>query len=631
MQLNRIIGGRYRIVAALGEGGMANVYRAYDTILERDVALKLMRLDMRDDQAIRQRFENEIAATSALVHPNIIQVYDYGEEDGSQYLVSEFIDGMDLKRYIIEKQPIPVTRVIDIMRDILAGVAEAHKAGMVHRDLKPQNILINEHHQAKITDFGIARTQKSFGMTKTNTTIGSVHYMSPEQVKGEVATVRSDIYSLGIMLYEMLAGHVPFDGETAVAVAVKHTQDAMPSIRAIDPRIPQALENVIFKATAKNPLHRYASANDMRQDLATVLSANRIDELPWQEPTFANDDTVTKVMSLNPVKEVLGTTKTMTIPQLTPISPASQGAETTVTAPVNRVNHRKWLIILAAAVVAFLVGIAVVALSRPAQKDVPNVIGMSQANAMKQLSQRDLKLGDIVTTPSAKYRAGAVVRTSPSVGKAVQVGAQVDLIVSKGPTKVRLGDYVNEKYTVIAEKLKLKGYAVEQKQVASDSVPAGYIISQNLGAEARVVPAKTTLKFAVSTGPEKYTVPDFSTETQSDIAAWAAENGISVTYNAVYSDSVEVGEIVSQSVTPGAMITANDTLTVTVSKGVDPAIQSSREESIAASLSASYERELSSRSKKNNDKKSSTDKSTAISSSEKKSNQTTTSSIAAGN
>ena len=630
MQLNRIIGGRYRIVAALGEGGMANVYRAYDTILERDVALKLMRLDMRDDQSIRKRFENEIAATSALVHPNIIQVYDYGEEDGSQYLVSEFIDGMDLKRYIIEKQPLPVTRVIDIMRDILAGVAEAHKAGMVHRDLKPQNILINDQHQAKITDFGIARTQKSFGMTKTNTTIGSVHYMSPEQVKGEVATIQSDIYSLGIMLYEMLAGHVPFDGETAVAVAVKHTQEAMPAIRAIDPRIPQALENVIFKATAKNPLNRYVSANDMRQDLATVLSAHRIDEAPWQEPVVTHDDTVTKVMSLTPVKEALASTKTMPIPPLTATTPQNV-SETAQKSPVNKAGRRTWGIILIAAIVAFLVGIAVMALNRPVQKAVPNVTGMSQANAMKQLSRDDLKLGNIVTTSSTKYRAGEVVRTSPSIGKTVQVGAQVDLIVSKGPAKVRFGDYVNEKYTTIAEKLKLKGYAVEQKQVASDSVPAGYIVSQTLDAEDRVVPAKTTVKFAVSTGPEKYTVPDFSAQTQSDVAAWATERGIAVNYNAVYSDSVEVGEIVSQSVTPGAMMTANDALVITVSKGVDPAVQSSREESIASSLSASYDRALASQTKKNNEKKNSSEKNATSASSSKTSSQTTTSSAASKN
>ena len=223
------------------------------------------------------------------------------------------------------------------------------------------------------------------------------------------------------------------------------------------------------------------------------------------------------------------------------------------------------------------------------------------------------------------------MRTSPSIGKTVQVGAQVDLIVSKGPAKVRFGDYVNEKYTTIAEKLKLKGYAVEQKQVASDNVPAGYIVSQTLDAEDRVVPAKTTVKFAVSTGPEKYTVPDFSAQTQSDVAAWATERGIAVNYNAVYSDSVEVGEIVSQSVTPGAMMTANDALVITVSKGVDPAVQSSREESIASSLSASYDRELASQTKKNNEKKSSSEKNATSASSSKTSSQTTTSSAASKN
>lgn len=251
MRINQLIGERYRIVEPLGEGGMANVYRAHDIILDRDVSLKLMRLDMRDDEDVRRRFNNEIAATSAILHPNIIQVYDYGEEGGSQYLVTEFVAGMDLKRYIAENWPIPVSRIVDIMQDILAGIAVAHQAGIIHRDLKPQNILISNEGEAKISDFGIARAQTSFGMTQTNTAIGSVHYMAPEQVRGEAASNRSDIYSLGIMLYEMITGHVPFDGETAVAIAVKHAQNPMPSVRDVDPRIPQPLENVIFKATAK--------------------------------------------------------------------------------------------------------------------------------------------------------------------------------------------------------------------------------------------------------------------------------------------------------------------------------------------------------------------------------------------
>ncbi|AWF96085.1 Stk1 family PASTA domain-containing Ser/Thr kinase [Weissella cibaria] len=586
MQINQLIGDRYRIIEPLGEGGMANVYRAHDIILDRDVSLKLMRLDMRDNESVRRRFENEIAATSALIHPNIIQVYDYGEDGGSQYLVSEYVSGMDLKRYIAERQPIPVTRVIDIMSEILAGVGEAHKAGIVHRDLKPQNILINQNGEAKITDFGIARAQTSFGMTQTNTAIGSVHYMAPEQVKGEVATVRSDIYSLGVMLFEMLTGHVPFDGETAVAVAVKHTQEPMPSIRDIDPRMPQALENVILKATAKNPMSRYASAHEMAADLATALSPNRVNEARWEDPNEAVDDTVTKVIPLAPIHEMANTeaaSEATTSPAVT--------AEPTAVTPDNPKSKWRWIWVALGVVAALVIGLGVYGATRPALVRVPDVSGMTQANASQALERLKLEVGDVTTTSSSAIDRGKVVRTTPARGKSIKAGAEVDLIVSKGPAKVRFGDYVNEKYTTVADKLKAKGFTVEQTETANSSIPAGYIISQNLDAEDRVIPGETTVRFKVSTGPKRYAVPDFSGKDRSEVASWAAENGISVTYNSVYSDSIAVDEVVSQSITPGSKITTNDMLMVTLSKGENPeakaASEAARESSVSASIAES--------------------------------------------
>ena len=529
MEMNQMIGGRYRIVEPLGEGGMANVYRAHDIILDRDVSIKLMRLDMRDNQAVRRRFENEISATTALVHPNIIQVYDYGEDGGSQYLVTEYVEGMDLKRYIAERQPIPVTRVIEIMSDILSGVAEAHKNGIVHRDLKPQNILIDLNGQAKITDFGIARAQTSFGMTQTNTAIGSVHYMAPEQVKGDIATVRSDIYSLGIMLYEMLTGHVPFDGETAVAVAVKHTQDPMPSIRDFDPRMPQALENVILKATAKNPLSRYTSATEMAGDLATALSPNRVDEERWVDPNEDAADGATKVVPLAQIQDMAAKrpkTTSETEDQLADkVAPLN---DATVTSKKKRSPWRfVWLVL--GFVVAMVVGFAIYGAMQPSKVHVPNLRGLTQAAAEQTLKDNNLKLGDVTTTNSATIARGKVVRSTPAADKTVEAGKKVDLVVSKGVAKVRFGDYVNEKYTTVAENLKNKGYTVEQTEVADDTIPAGYIVSQNIDAEDKVVPSKTTVKFKVSPGVSRYTVPDISGKTRGTVDAWAHENGISVT------------------------------------------------------------------------------------------------------
>ncbi len=294
MKPNYTLNGRYRIIRSLGEGGMANVYLARDLILDRDVSVKLLRLDLRDDPQTVKRFQREALAATELVHPNIVSVYDVGEENGMQYLVMEYVEGMDLKAYIKQHFPIPYQEVINIMEQVLSAVEVAHEHNIIHRDLKPQNILIDQHGNAKITDFGIAVALSEHTLTQTNTVLGSVHYLSPEQARGGMATKRSDIYSLGIILYELLTGTVPFKGETAVSIAIKHFQSEVPSVREFDPRIPQALENVVLKATTKRPENRYGTVQEMAEDLETSLSPRRASE-PRYSPD-AEDDGETKVL-----------------------------------------------------------------------------------------------------------------------------------------------------------------------------------------------------------------------------------------------------------------------------------------------------------------------------------------------
>ncbi len=238
---------RYKLIRTLGEGGMANVYLARDLILDRDVAVKVLRLDLQDDPDTLRRFQREAHATSELVHPNIVAIYDVGEASGQQYLVMEYVQGTDLKKYIVEHFPIPYQRVVEIMTQVLSAVQAAHDHNIIHRDLKPQNILIAQDGTAKISDFGIAVALSDNSMTQTNSLLGSVHYLSPEQARGGMPTKQSDIYALGIILFEMLTGTVPFEGDSAVAIALKHFQEDMPSVRDFDPRIPQALENVVIK------------------------------------------------------------------------------------------------------------------------------------------------------------------------------------------------------------------------------------------------------------------------------------------------------------------------------------------------------------------------------------------------
>lgn len=257
MNKGYVLNGRYEIIGRLGEGGMADVYLAEDLILKRKVAVKLLRLDFRDNPKAKKRFQHEAMAATQLDNPHIVGIYDVDEVEGMQYLVMEYVDGEDLKEYIKDSFPIPYAEVVNIMEQICSAVSEAHRHNIIHRDLKPQNILVDKNGYIKITDFGISRAGSEDTMTQTRSIIGSIHYLSPEQIKGQMATARSDIYSLGIILYEILTGKVPFNGDTAVSIAIKHSQTPMPFVRDFDPRIPQALENVVLKATAKNPDDRF--------------------------------------------------------------------------------------------------------------------------------------------------------------------------------------------------------------------------------------------------------------------------------------------------------------------------------------------------------------------------------------
>ena len=290
-----LLGDRYRIIDTLGEGGMANVYLAEDIILQRKVAVKILRLDLQKEPQTVARFQREALATSELSHPNIVMVLDVGTDQGLPYMVMEYVDGPDLKDYIIQNSPLNLHDVIRIMDQILSAMTLAHKHNVIHRDLKPQNILMDKHGNIKIADFGIAVALNQNSITQTNSALGSVHYMSPEQTRGGLITKQSDIYSLGIILYELITGSVPFNGDSAVAIALKHAQEPIPSIKEKDAKVPQALENVVLKATAKDPRDRYASASAMRADIDTSLDPARVNE-PVFVPTHGTSDDETIIL-----------------------------------------------------------------------------------------------------------------------------------------------------------------------------------------------------------------------------------------------------------------------------------------------------------------------------------------------
>ena len=272
------INDRYEIIQTIGEGGMANVYLARDVIIDRLVAIKVLRGDLAGDEKFVRRFQREALAASSLDHHNIVEMYDVGEDNGMYYIVMDYIQGKTLKQLIKKRGSLTLSECIDIMLQLTDGVNVAHSSYIIHRDLKPQNIMIQDNGEIKITDFGIAMALNNTQLTQTNSVMGSVHYLPPEQASGKGATVKSDIYSMGIMFFELLTGTLPFKGENAVEIAFKQIKDDIPSIREINPSIPQSVENIILKATAKNPKNRYNNAKEMHDDIATCLNEDRVNE-----------------------------------------------------------------------------------------------------------------------------------------------------------------------------------------------------------------------------------------------------------------------------------------------------------------------------------------------------------------
>jgi len=575
MTPNYTLNGRYRIVRSLGEGGMANVYLAHDLILDRDVAVKLLRLDLRDDPKTIKRFQREALATTELVHPHIVSLYDVGEENGMQYLVMEYVKGMDLKNYIKENFPLPLQQVIDIMEQILSAVATAHAHNIIHRDLKPQNILIDEQGNAKITDFGIAVAMSEHTMTQTNTILGSVHYLSPEQARGSMATKQSDIYSLGIILYEMLTGSVPFKGETAVSIALKHFQNAIPSVRDFDADIPQSLENVVLQATAKDPRERYVRVEDMAADLLTTLSDERAGERRFVPEDVGNDET--KIMPSEDIQAAIAANRAAKAQQqATKATAAAAETETTSDTVDEPLPPRTWskrhplrrkLLFIGGIIVLLLVAIAVGwELSRPQTTTVPKVTGMTRSAATKVLTKKHLTVGKISYAKSNQVAKNQVVQATPGAQTKVQTQTKINLTISNGAKRTSFGSYTNKNYQDVQQKLKAAGYTV-RKQYSTSSIAAGQIISQDVVVGSLVLPTSTTVTFTVSGGDRYVSLKDLTGESRSDILDYARSNSLNVDFKQGYSTDQKKGYSYEQTPDGGGNVRTGSTVTVDMSRG----------------------------------------------------------------
>ncbi len=583
MLQGQYIDGRYKIIKAIGSGGMANVYLAKDLILERSVAIKLMRYDFSDDEENIKRFKREATATTELNHKNIVSVYDIGE-DHDYYIVMEYVDGMNLKEYIRQHFPIPYAKVVDIMGQILEGVDYAHRHGIIHRDLKPHNILIDSKDQVKITDFGIAVALSKNSITQTNSLLGSVQYISPEQAKGAIPSPQSDIYSLGILLFEMLSQEVPYDGESAVSIALQHFQKPLPSLRDFDPQIPQALENVVIKATAKNPKYRYQTANDMRQDLMTSLYPERMIEEKYVIPSSDHEQTIKMDAIQPPVepkedKDLSPRPKPQppTEPVLTQRPKAEQLDYQEEFKQKKKKRRRPWWMIL----VLFLLALFLIFFyfnTQPNSVRIPDVKGMTEEQARSVLEEMDLLIGQVKEEASEEYDQGEVTRTNPQVNTSVREKSEVDLFISTGQEAYQIPDFTGKDFEEVRAQLTEIGFTVNRENEASSTYEEGKIVGQDLAAGEEHVPSESTITLTVSTGQPSFTLRDLTQYSWQGVLDYAEERGLQVSRTDRPSATVPQGLVIAQYPQAGTELKEGDSLSVEISTGPEspPASDSSQ-------------------------------------------------------
>lgn len=551
------INDRYEIIKTIGEGGMANVYLANDLILDRKVAIKVLRGDLSNDEKFIRRFKREALSVSNLSHPNIVEVYDVGEEDGNYYIVMEYIEGKTLKQLLQKRGALTLPEVIDIMTQLADGLAHAHEAYIIHRDIKPQNIMIEDNGLIKITDFGIAMALNSTQLTQTNSVMGSVHYLPPEQANGKGSTIKSDIYSLGILMYELLAGSVPFKGDTAVEIALKHMKEKLPSIRKQNPTIPQSIENIVLKATAKNPKNRYDSVREMYSDLKTAMEKTNEKRLVFEYPE--NDLEETKVIA--PIKE----------PKKIVDKPEEKESP-----KEEEKNKNKLPIILASVLLVILIALSAVYLiiSNHDVKEVkvPDVAGLTTEEAIEELK----KAGLSYTTKSEEsedIEEGKVIRTEPKKGSTKVKGSTVTIIESKGKEFLSLEDYTGKNYYEIKGKLEAQGIKTEMKTKTVENAQEykdkeDLIIDQepkyNSEEETKLYKNDTVILYI----PEVDVYPDMVEEKWTLEKAQEFAKEYKITLDITYKETKDEEEniILSQSREKGDPIYEGYTLKITVSQ-----------------------------------------------------------------
>ncbi len=550
------INDRYEIIRSIGEGGMANVYLAMDTILNRRVAVKILRGDLASDEKFVRRFQREAIAASSLSHPNIVEMYDVGEDDGKYFIVMEYVEGKSLKSLIKKRGGLTLPEAIDIMLQLTDGIACAHNSYIINRDIKPQNIIILDDGRVKITDFGIAQALNRHELTETNSVMGSVHYLPPEQANGTGTTIKSDIYSLGIVMYEILTGKVPFKGDNAVEIAIKQMKDPMPSIREYKEDIPQSIENIILKATAKNPNNRYDSVLEMLEDIKQDLSPEKRDEkrIEFMYPEFEKEE-----------KELPSRTK----------KNAMKEEEIKEEEKEKKSNKRLWIIGIIIAVVALITLFVIFILpsfKKVPDVTVPDVSDKTVSEAVKELEQ----LGLVVEAKTQEQYSdtieeGKVIKTNPQSGRTIKKGTSITITVSLGLEGFLSESYVGKNYIEVKTMLETKGIEVvleEKEYTKNDEVKENTVLSQDVEAGVEL---KKGDKVTLTIPKIVTTYPDFSdgTWTIEKVEAFCKENNITLKQKTIKSNEYPKGTIIAQDRAEDTKVVAGVTLTITVSETVE--------------------------------------------------------------
>ena len=563
------INDRYEVIRSIGEGGMANVYLGYDTILDRNVAIKILRGDLSNDEKFVRRFQREALSASSLAHPNIVEMYDVGEDNGLYYIVMEYIEGKTLKQLLKKRGSLTLSEAIDIMLQLTDGMAHAHNSYIIHRDLKPQNIMIKDDGSIKITDFGIAMALNSTQLTQTNSVMGSVHYLPPEQACGKTATIQSDVYSMGILMFELLTGSVPFKGDNAVEIALKHIKESIPYVKDISDSIPTSVANIVKRATAKNLKNRYQDAREMHEDLKTCLDEARLDEEVYEFPYPEIEEDKKQKKAVNELEN----TKVEE-----PKKEEVKVEKITVDDDkIEKKKENKLLMVLAIVFTGLIVIVTALVFLLPKlteAKDVkiPDVSNLSVQEAESELENEGFKVAaETKDATSDSVEVGNVVKTSPASGRTVKEGSTITLYISVGEGGYTLEDFKGKNY------LEVKGYLentyklyVEVKEDELEDInqyEKGTIIKTEPEA-GTLLKEGDTVKLHIPDSSVTY--PDFTSGEYSlkDIEAFASKYNINLSVEYIETNEYEVGKIYKQSRDPGSIVTENSELKIYIASEV---------------------------------------------------------------